>query len=108
VIQYLAFIGGVFKRNWRELGWTVGNAVFAGASLWLAIVQPDHDKNLDLWMGAICYAVFVSVGGYWVWAIFDNADEDALDAYYAELHRKWRLLNMPPVELDPVLNAERK
>lgn len=95
------------KRNWRELTWCIFSATMAGFCIWLAVEQPDHNKALDFWLGGVLYTTFVSLGGCWVWMIFDNADEDARKARYAELDRQWRLLNVPPVELDPVLNAER-
>ncbi len=34
---------------------------------------------------AIFFGVHVALTGYWVWAIFDNAEQDALEAVYLDL-----------------------
>jgi len=70
---------GFIKRNGRELLWATFSLCGVASALWLAIAQPDANKAIDLYSGAVCYVVFVVGVGYRVWAIFDNYEQDALN-----------------------------
>lgn len=66
------------KRNAWPLIQIVVCIFGALVSLWIGVTDGNQ-----FWFAG-CYVVFVVTAGYWVWAIFDNAETDAL---YAEVQR---------------------
>lgn len=96
------------RRNAHEL---FGLAYCAG----LAIFCLFYTDNLFVWATGAGYAVGAACAGFWVCAIFDNEYDRPVRMLSStgnidtRSYRVYGELNdtKPPVELDPILNAER-
>lgn len=64
-------------RNMWELAQVVVCAAGASVTLWIAAMLPISWLE-QFWYGG-CWVVFAACTGYWIWAIFDNAEQDRLE-----------------------------
>jgi hypothetical protein len=72
------------KRNYRELVWVLLNAGAAAANMWIANTTTYEFAAIA---HALFFGVHVGLTGFWIWAIFDNADLDSLEQTVAVLTR---------------------
>lgn len=95
-----------FARNGWQVAWAVICATGAGTTLWIAATLPISVPE-QFWYGG-CWAIFVACTGYWVWAIFDNAEQDALEREVDTLFNALERTEDPHLanEVRRVLNGE--
>lgn len=59
-------------RNYKELLWIGLNIVTALMNLWFA------SWSNFAWVHGLFWAAHIICAGYWVWAIFDNIEQDEI------------------------------